>query len=522
MGPKEKRDAAIKRQQEILSKAKAEGREELTPEEQREFNDLQDTIDICTKALTVVPEHRQQDKGNPDDDPDKVQERARGEERTRINTINEMCRQFGMEEDARGFIDNGSTEDQVRAAILEKLMQRGGPVPSGRKEGGIDVTGSEEDKFRGAMVDALLMRGGVSVEKPAEGAMQLRGMSLRDLAIESIKGEEKNASRMSSDELFERMLRQYYNPSAAFPSIMDQTINKAYKQGYNEVGTTFEAFCAEGSLSDFKASKREYLAGPAGEFKRVNENGELQSDTPTDELLPTRKLETYGRQFTMTRQAFINDDIGFLTSVPARYAKSAKATINKQVYGILAGNPAIYDGVALFDSEKHKNVVTVAENIGGPTNAAIQSMIVGLSMQKNQFGESIMIRPGAIVVPVGYGFAIQTILESATISTAGNTQAVNPLYKFRSSINVVEDPTLNALAEELKLSTVPWFMAADKNDCAGIQVDYLNGQKIPTIKRSERPGTLGFVWDIYLDWGITVVDYRGLVKNPGEKLNIKL
>ena len=52
----------------------------------------------------------------------------------------------------------------------------------------------------------------------------------------------------------------------------------------------------------------------------------------------------------------------------------------------------------------------------------------------------------------------------------------------------------------------------------GIQVDYLNGQKQPTIRRGEKPGTLGFVWDIYMDWGIAVRDFRGLLKNPGVEL----
>ena len=36
----------------------------------------------------------------------------------------------------------------------------------------------------------------------------------------------------------------------------------------------------------------------------------------------------------------------------------------------------------------------------------------------------------------------------------------------------------------------------------------------------ESPGTLGFVWDIYMDWGITVIDHRALVKNPGVKISI--
>ena len=41
-----------------------------------------------------------------------------------------------------------------------------------------------------------------------------------------------------------------------------------------------------------------------------------------------------------------------------------------------------------------------------------------------------------------------------------------------------------------------------------MEVDYLNGQEIPTIRRMETPGQLGFVWDIYLDWGISVMDER--------------
>ncbi len=35
----------------------------------------------------------------------------------------------------------------------------------------------------------------------------------------------------------------------------------------------------------------------------------------------------------------------------------------------------------------------------------------------------------------------------------------------------------------------------------------------------ETPGQLGFVWDIYLDWDVNVMDYRGAIKNPGVQIN---
>ena len=53
-------------------------------------------------------------------------------------------------------------------------------------------------------------------------------------------------------------------------------------------------------------------------------------------------------------------------------------------------------------------------------------------------------------------------------------------------------------------------------------MDYLNGQEVPTIRRMETPSQLGFVWDIYLDWGINVMDFRGAIKNPGKIINSPL
>lgn len=72
---------------------------------------------------------------------------------------------------------------------------------------------------------------------------------------------------------------------------------------------------------------------------------------------PSRQLKTYGRQFTMTRQAFINDDIGMVTTIPMRHAEAADKTINKQVYTGIYNNIAMPDGIKIFDV-KHNNVIT--------------------------------------------------------------------------------------------------------------------------------------------------------------------
>ncbi len=494
----------IQRQQELLNMAKAANRE-LTDQEQAEFNSLQKQIEAALAAM---------DKGSENSDNENGDQKGSGEdfdgiraaERGRIREIETMCSHFEM--DAREFIDSGMSVGDVREAIMKRLMKDSAPIS---QKGSVDVTLDATDKFRAAAGDALVMRSGIEVTNPAEGARDLMGMSLRDMAIECLAAEgQTGLNRRSSEEIYGLVSRQFFNPTAAFPAILDNAINKAYVEGHKKVAVTFDRWTKKGSLKDFKVADNNYLAGPAGEFLEVPEGGELKHDTIKDEKRPTRKLRTYGRQFTLTRQAFINDDIDLVTKMPARYAASARKTINKQCCQIMVNNPAIYDGTALFSSA-HGNLVTTGTGI---TQASMQAMIMALQTQEDEFGEAIIVRPAKILVPIGYAFDMYTMFYSPTINTSTNTQAVNPLYRYREQIEIIEEPTLNALCGGFG-NVMPWFLIGAEDDTEFIEVDYLNGQEIPNIRRMETPGTLGFVWDIYLDWGISVMDFRGAIKNPG-------
>ena len=356
-----------------------------------------------------------------------------------------------------------------------------------------------------------MLRSGITLSNPSDGARDLRGMSLKGLAIECMEKEgcsEKNLHLKSADEIYRYMMRGYLNPTSAFPSIVEQTINKSYQEGHKRANTTYRRIAKIGTLSDFKKNDNYWVAGTAGEFLEVTEGGELKADVPTDAKRPTRQLKTFGRQFTMTRQAFINDDIGFVTTIPQRYAMAADKTINKQVYAGIYNNIAMPDGIKIFDA-KHGNVITSGT---APTFESIQAGLKLLQLQKDEFGEPCLIQPKAIVVPIGYGMTLKQIFHSQTINTAGNTQAFNPLSEMEASIDIIEDATLNALAGS---NACPWFIVGDGNF---VEVDFLNGNETPEIRLSEKSGTLGLVWDIYLDWGVAYMDHREAVRNNGVKL----
>lgn len=499
----------IQRQQELLDAARAEHRE-LNAKEQAEFDSLNASIQAARAAANTATPVQPQPAENT--------EAVRAAEQTRCLEITSLCRDFGVsEEDMKRYISEGTPVDAVRKAVLEQIKSEGAPVAT-RGTADVSIVADEQDKFRAAAADALIMRSGMQLDNPSDGARDLMGMSLKDLAIDSLSAEgQSGLNRRSADEIFSMVQRQFFNPTSAFPAILDNAINKAYVEGHNKAPVTFDRFTKKGTLTDFKVSDNNYIAGPVGEFYEVPENGELKHDKPTDAKRPTRQLKTYGRQFTLSRQAFINDDIGLVTRIPARYAAAARRTINKQVYEILVNNAAIYDGTPLFSAD-HKNVLATGTS---GTQVAMQKMITALGSQKDEFGEAIIIRPGTIVAPTGMSFEIAATLNSPTINTAGNTQAVNPLFKYTSQIEQVEDPTINALCGGFG-QKMPWFLIGANEDTDFIEVDYLNGQEIPTIRRAEVPGTLGFVWDIYLDWGISVMDFRGGIKNPGIEITSPL
>lgn len=517
MTPKQRREAAMLKQQAIVNAAKAEGNRALTVEEQAEFNNYQREIEQAdaeieeqekglaggTGATTAPP--AQQISAVSQTEASQAategQRSATDAERNRVTEIISLCRDFDV--DPTEHIRNGSSLDQVRSDIIANMRQTRGPI-------GVQVTRDEEDTFRQRVADALILRAGIQIQNPAEGCNEFRAMSLRDLGIECLSREGQNAGRllrMSSDELYGELSRQFYNPSAAFPAILDSTIRKSIVQLYNTVPTTFESITTKGSLKDFKqTADHEYVIGGVGDFLIVPENGEIKPDKPRTELLPQRKLDTYGKQFSMTRQAFINDDIGFLTEVPGLYATAAKKTINKQVYSILFKNVKVFDGLQLF-CDKHKNIM---KNGSKPSQASIQAMVTKMGKQTDHFGEAIYITPQIIVVPVGYEFDLSVIFHSAQVVGSSNND-INPLYNY--PLKTVQDPVLNVLAGD---GVCPWFMFG--SGARGIQVDYLNGQETPTVRRMEVPGTLGFVWDIYLDWGIAVRDFRSIVMNPGVEI----
>lgn len=415
-------------------------------------------------------------------------QKAMEQERKRTSEITALFRDFDVE-GADEAIVMGVSVDEARAMVMDQLRAR---------NKGVSVTmgEAESDKFRAAAQDAVLMAAGIPVAEPAAGAQELRGHSMVELAREALQREGLKSNFGDNMEL----ARAAISSTSTFPAIMSNLANKSVMVGFNEAETTYQIWAGKGSNRDFKEAARVALS-EAGNLELVPEGGQFQQDF-LGEASARTKVATYGKLFSLTRQAIINDDLGLFSKIATKYGSAAKRLVNKMVYAQLTGNVKMQDGVALFDS-KHGNVAGTGEAL---SVKAIAKAITAMRRQKGITGDATLnITPKYLVVPPELEMAAYQIVNSTAAVDGVNSGVVNP-YKGR--FVVVADAELT--------DPDAWYLVADASQHDTIEVTYLNGVETPRLETRQGFDVDGIEYKVAFDCGVSALDFRGVFKNAGK------
>lgn len=430
------------------------------------------------KDMDKKPEMKSQTEMKKDMDVEKDIQNAIEQERTRNAEITKLCRSFEMAPD--DYIEKGLTLEETRAEVLKELAKKSAPVS-------VNVLSDESEKFRAAAADGLAMRAGIEISKPVDGAESFRGVSLMRLAYDICEREGGKQSRMDNDTLLRSV---FSGGSGAFPNILANVGHKALMKGYNEVPATFQYWTSKGSNPDFKPSTRVGL-GAADELLPMTEMGDFKSSETTDMGQQTT-VHTFGREWTLTRKSIINDDLSVLARLPAAYGAAARRTINKQAYDLLTKGSSIF-------TSAHKNSGTGTLSI-----ASLKAAKAAMSKQKDPSGKMYLnIQPVYLIVPAELEVEAATLIASAVDPTKNNAYP-NP---FANRLTVVADPNIE--------DPNAWYLAAAPGVLPGIEVTYLNGQENPTMRTFTDTDVLGIKYQIYMDFGVNLLDYRAFYKSTG-------
>src|SRR5690554_2750081 len=156
----------------------------------------------------------------------------------------------------------------------------------------------------------------------------------------------------------------------------------------------------------------------------------------------TFSIDKYGKLFSMTYEAMINDDLQAFTRLPQAFGKSAKRKEADLVYAVLTGNPTLNDGKALFHSS-HGNLVT------GVTGLTVTSLSEPRAKMRKQKGLNssapINVVPRFLIVPASQETAAEQLLASVVDPSKSNdTTNLN----FIRGLTLVVDSRLDAVSEK--------------------------------------------------------------------------
>ena len=430
-------------------------------------------------------------------DTEAVATRARETERDRVSTIYDLAGRLNLERSfAEGLVKRGTDIGEARRLILDQVAAKSEETRT-FSQVSIPLGGRDEQiTRRDAVANALLHRYSPTLFTLEDAARQYRGMTLMELARESLGNAGVNTRGLSRDEVATRALHS----TSDFPEILSAVTNKTLRQAYDAYPRTFMLFCRQVLATDFKAMHRVQL-GEAPQLLEVGESGEFKRGT-LGESKESYKVKTYGRVVAITRQTLINDDLDAFTRIPAMYGNSIAQLESDVVWGIITANPAMADGNALFHTT-HKNLAgTGAALAVDAVGAARAAMAKQTGLDKKTV---LNVRPAFLIVPASLELKAEQMVAQNLVPAA--TSSVVP--QSIRTLAPISEPRLDAASE------TAWYLAASPNQIDTIEYAYLEGQQGAYIETRNGFDVDGVEIKCRLDFGAKAIDWRGLYKNPG-------
>ena len=392
--------------------------------------------------------------------------------------------------------DHNITVEAAREKLLAQLGRDATPLAADVR---VQVTETSREKFAKAATASIMSRARLAKDDTAN---EFRSYSLLDLARSSLEHVNVDARGMDKMQL---VAAAFTHSTSDFTSLLANIASKAMMKGYDESEETFQRWTNTGVLTDFKVSGRPNI-GMFPALEKVAEGAEYKLGTLTDSGEQIQ-LATYGRLFSITRQAIINDDLGAFTRIPMLMGRAAIRTVGDLVYAILTSNPNMADGKALFHAD-HKNLLSAA----AINTASVDAMRVAMATQKDAGSNAtaLNIRLASLLVPVKLEGAANVVRDSEFEVGASTRNNTTP-NSVRGGFEVISDARLDAVAGNASFN---WFGAANPAMHDTIEVAYLDGMDRPVLEQQNGWSVDGVEMKVRMDAGVKALDFRTLAKNP--------
>jgi HK97 family phage prohead protease len=427
-------------------------------------------------------------------------------ERKRVQEIKSACAAVELRDFADELIEKGTTIDEARKLILEKLAVK--PETRTTNANAV-VTRDENDSRMKGYFEALMHRADSVHNKLTDLGREFRGMSLCEMVRDCLEAGGVKTRGMNNEKLTRTMFDLKVRDGGGglhsisdFPSLLENVLNKVLRDAYMAAPKVFQPITREVEIPDFK--QRSVVSfGDAPELELVPEGGPIVSGTVSD-TAEKYQLETYAKMVRVSRKALINDDLNAFVRLPQLFGVRAAEKESDLVWGVILSNAALADSIALFHAS-HSNLQSGALSDASSLSPLRQAM----RKQKGLNGARINLTPTWLFVPPELETKAQQIIAPISATQVSN---VNP---FVGSIKIAVEPRLSDSVFNAGASTTAYFLTADIQQLDIVELARLSGEVGPVIESDSLFDVEGMKIKCRIDLAAKAIDYRGLQKSTG-------
>ncbi|MFC3074184.1 prohead protease/major capsid protein fusion protein [Shinella pollutisoli] len=435
-------------------------------------------------------------------------------ERSRAGTITDLATRAGLPEMIAPAIQAGTTVDDFRAALFDRMVEderRVHPGGPGQQIGAPATVAdhSFDNRRAAAMASAILHRVDPTAFPLEAGAEVFVAMPLLEVARAAVEGRGVRTAGMSKMQIAAAALDQRslggLHGTSDFPAVLAGVTGKVLRMAYEAAPQTFRPLVRVTTVPDFKEQSRVSI-GEAPALERVNEHGEFKRGT-IGEGKETFRLATYGKVIGLTRQSIVNDDLSAFDRLPRAFGVQAAQLESDVVWAQIIGNPKMGDNVDLFHSD-HKNLGTDLA-IG---EASVSEARKGMGLQTGLDGATALnLTPAYLIVPKAQETAALKFLT--TITPAKTDDAVPRELR---NLTVIAEPRLDLGIPRFGIAgnDDAFYFAASPSVVDIVELAYLEGQQGVFTETRMGFDIDGIEIKARLDVAAKVLDWRGLFKTP--------
>ena len=389
------------------------------------------------------------------------------------------------------------------------------------------AAGINEDVIEAHLKDEV---GPKQAERALEASWKLNSYGLHRLCFDTLSAHGHTApqSRLD-DDVLHAALKANAGPgelqasagqfsTLSVPGILSRVANKAMLQAYGEHSGVGLQFACTTETNDMKELER-FRMTEAGLMEEIPEHGEIPLSTLGEEK-HVNKVKTHGRMFGIGEETFINDDLGAMLQIPKLLGRMGAHTLETAIIQELIDQSTGTTAAEFFTTANTKKVKPNYMT-GATTALDIDSLGSAYEMflnQVDQDGKPIMVNPALLLVTTKNAINAGKLYKDASYRfTAADTKETIG-NQWQGLFSPLVSPHLGSLVPDGGAANADqWYLLPNPSDTAVVNVAFLRGQKVPTIRQAEADfNRLGVQMRGVFRFGVNAWDRRLAVKSNGK------